>query len=68
MPSLHPACLPASSVLVDAEQAHLMEHGQLGDRDGHQGQEVDAEVERVVLRVETRQDVPVRGKRKGRRN
>lgn len=46
------------SVLVDPEDAHLMKHGQLGDRDGDQGHEIDHKMEGVILCVETGEEEP----------
>jgi hypothetical protein len=45
-------------VLVDPEDADLMEHGQLGNGDRNQGHEVDHKVERIILSVEAGQEEP----------
>lgn len=46
------------SVLVDAEEPHAVELGQLGQEDAEQGGRVDHEVRGVVLGVEAGEEVP----------
>lgn len=50
------------SVLVDAEEPHAVELGQLGQEDAEQGGRVDHKVRGVVLGVEAGEEVPGGGR------
>ena len=47
-------------VLVYPEDAHLMKHGQLGQRDGDQGHKVDHKMDGVILCIEAGEKEPAR--------